>query len=357
MKQVGFALMGCGRISGKHVDALTSGLIPGARIVAVCDPRTERSQNVALKLDVPAFSSLGDMMEKVGSAIDVVSVLTPSGMHADHCCEVARHKKHVVVEKPMALTLSDADRMISACRTQGVQLFVVKQNRFNKPVQALRKAFDGGRFGKIVSGAVRVRWCRPQAYYDQDEWRGTWKWDGGVFANQASHHIDLLEWFLGEPKKVFAVSRQALARVQTEDTAFALIEFANGSLGSVEATTAARPKDLEGSLSLLGEGGSVEIAGFAVNEVRTWNFVDRFPGDEATIRDLSEIPPNVYGYGHQTFLKQVVQSIRGEIAPPVDGEEGRKSLRLISCMYESIEKGLPVEVGATGGSRRLGVEA
>ena len=163
-----------------------------------------------------------------------------------------------MVEKPMALTLDDADSMIEACDNHGVKLFIVKQNRFNVPVVQLRKALEDGRFGKLIMGTVRVRWCRPQAYYDQDSWRGTWAYDGGVLTNQASHHIDLLEWMLGDVESVFAKSKTALVDIEAEDTAVVILKFRNGALGVIEATTAIRPKDLEGSLSVLGEKGSVE---------------------------------------------------------------------------------------------------
>ena len=162
--------------------------------------------------------------------------------------------------------------MIEACDKHGVKLFVVKQNRFNVPVVQLRKALDQGRFGKLIMGTVRVRWCRPQAYYDQDSWRGTWAYDGGVLTNQASHHVDLLEWMMGDVESVFAKSKHALADIEAEDTAVVILKFRNGALGVIEATTAIRPKDLEGSISILGETGSVEVGGFAVNEMKTWNF-------------------------------------------------------------------------------------
>ena len=179
-------------------------------------------------------------------------MLTASGSHAQHVVELAPYGADIVVEKPMALTLEDADKMIEVCDRHGVRLFVVKQNRFNVPVVQLRKALDAGRFGKLVLGTVRVRWCRPQSYYDQDSWRGTWAHDGGVLTNQASHHIDLLEWMMGDVESVFAKSITALVDIEAEDTAIVTIKFKNGALGIIEATTAARPKDLEGSLSVLG---------------------------------------------------------------------------------------------------------
>jgi UDP-N-acetyl-2-amino-2-deoxyglucuronate dehydrogenase len=332
---LGFALIGCGRIAGKHASLLSSGGVPSARLTAVCDVRPERALAMGAAHGVPAFPDVASMMAALGERIDVLSVLTPSGDHAATTIAVAPYGKHVVVEKPMALTLDDADAMIRACDHAGVKLFVVKQNRFNPPVLKLRAAFDAGRFGRLVMGTVRVRWRRDQQYYDQDAWRGTWAQDGGVFANQASHHIDLLEWFLGEPESVYAVTRTALVDIETEDTGVALIRFRGGAIGVVEATTAARPVDLEGSLSILGEKGTVEIGGFAVNQMKVWRFADADPTD-ADADDADTAPPDVYGFGHAAYLRNVVESIRSGGKALVDGLEGRRSLELISAIYESV---------------------
>jgi predicted dehydrogenase len=201
-----------------------------------------------------------------------------------------------------------------------------------------------------------VRWTRPQAYYDQDPWRGTWAMDGGVFANQASHHVDLLEWMLGEPVSVFAKARTALADIETEDTGVAVVTFANGALGVIEATNAARPKDLEGSLSLLGEKGSVEIGGFAVNEMKTWQFAEPQPGDDEVITTCRQNPPNVYGFGHLAYYRNVVDCLEKGGPALVDGLEGRKSLELISAIYESIETGQEVALRFQPRRCRLGIK-
>jgi UDP-N-acetyl-2-amino-2-deoxyglucuronate dehydrogenase len=286
--------------------------------------------------------------------IDVVSVLTPSGDHAHNAIEVAAYGKHIVVEKPMALRISDADRMIEACDHAGVRLFVVKQNRYNNAVQELRKALDAGRFGKIVMGTVRVRWCRPQSYYDQDPWRGTWAEDGGVFSNQASHHVDLLEWMLGQPESVFAKTRTALVKIEAEDTGIAMLQFRGGAMGLVEATTATRPKDLEGSLSILGEKGTVVIGGFAVNKLETWEFVTRLPEDDTVMERANQDPPTVYGFGHIPYLKHVVDCIQNDKPALVDGLEGRRSLELISAIYESVETNREVSIRFHPEKCRLG---
>jgi predicted dehydrogenase len=262
-----------------------------------------------------------------------------------------------VVEKPMALTLDDADAMIRSCDAQGIKLFVIKQNLFNVPVVKLREALDAGRFGRLVLGTVRVRWCRKQGYYDQDAWRGTWALDGGVLSNQASHHVDLLEWMMGAVESVFAKATTALVDIEAEDTAVVLLKFRSGALGVIEATTAARPRDLEGSISLLGEHGTVEISGFAVNEMRTWQFTSELPGDGDVLEKFSVNPPNVYGFGHQAYYEHVVACIVSDRQHLVDGLEGRKSLELISAIYESIETGREVPLRFAPRKCRLGQPA
>lgn len=348
-----FALVGCGRIAKRHSELLGYGQIEGATLVGVCDVVVDRAQVIGRKFGVPVFDDMHKMV--VTTNPDVVVVLTESGHHAEHVVELAAHGKHIVVEKPMALTLDDADRMIASCDRNRVRLFVVKQNRFNVPVQKLREALEHGRFGRMVMGTVRVRWCRRQDYYDQDSWRGTWAQDGGVLANQASHHVDLLEWMMGDVDSVFAMSRTALVDIESEDTATVLLRFRSGALGIVEATTATRPKDLEGSISVLGEGGAVEIGGFAVNEMRVWQFEKPTDDDKDVLARFSVNPPNVYGFGHQAYYDHVVDCIRNGRDQLVDGLEGRRSLELIAAIYESIETGREVPLRFVPRKCRLGL--
>lgn len=342
MNCIKFGLVGCGRISDKHINVIKNHLQKSALLVAVCDINKEKATKVGKNNGVPFYFSYDEMLQK-HPEIDVVNILTESGNHGKQTIDiVSKYKKHIVVEKPMALGLHEADEMIRVCDMSGVKLFVVKQNRYNLPVIKLREAIESQRFGKIVMGTVRVRWCRKQNYYDQDEWRGTWAMDGGVFSNQASHHIDLLEWMLGEPVSVVAKSKTALVDIETEDTGAAIISFKSGAIGIVEATTATRPIDLEGSLSILGEKGSVEISGFAVNEMKTWNFENPHQEDKIIINKYFENPPNVYGFGHIKYLQNVCDSLTNHKKALVDGLEGRKSLRLIHAIYESIETGKEV---------------
>ncbi len=337
-----FALVGCGRIAQRHAELLTGGTLAGAQLTAVCDVVPERAQALGNKYGVRSFEDMHEMMSATNP--DVVAVLTESGHHAEHVIALAPYGAHLVVEKPMALRLRDADAMISACDLAGIKLFVVKQNRFNVPVVKLREALQMGRFGKLVLGTVRVRWSRPQTYYDQDQWRGTWGLDGGVLTNQASHHVDLLEWMMGDVQTVMAMSSHALARIEAEDTAVVCLRFSNGALGVIEATTATRPVDLEGSISILGEGGSVVIEGPAVNRLKTWKFVDEIPGDAEVIDRYSVNPPDVYGFGHHSYYEHVISSLTTGARHLVDGLQGRRSLELISAIYESIETQLPVSL-------------
>lgn len=347
-----FALVGCGRIAKRHAELLGGNVVDNASLVAVCDINPERAKVYGEKYNIPYFSDMHEMMKSV--EVDVVSVLTESGYHAKHVIELARYAKHIVVEKPMALTLQDADAMIAACESASVKLFVVKQNRFNVPVVKLREAREQGRFGKLVLGTVRVRWCRPQAYYNQDSWRGTWALDGGVLTNQASHHVDLLEWMMGDVDSVYAMANTALVDIEAEDTAVVTLRFKNGALGIIEATTATRPKDLEGSLSIIGEGGSVEVGGFAVNEMKVWNFLEESADDFQVMERYSVNPPNVYGFGHQAYYEHVVDIIKNKKPQLVDGLVGRKSLELIVAIYESIETGKEVFLNKASGQCRLG---
>jgi predicted dehydrogenase len=330
-----FALVGCGRIAKRHSELLGGGQIEGAKLVSVCDRKIERANAIAEEFDVHAYTDMHEMM--TSEAVDVVVVLTPSGNHAEHVIQLAPYGKHIMVEKPMALTLDDADAMIRACDENSCKLFVIKQNRFNVPVVKLREALDEGRFGKLVLGTVRVRWARHQQYYDQDEGRGTWSMDGVVLTKPASHHLDMLERMKGDVESVFAKSTTALANIETEDTAVVTLKFKSGALGIIEATTATRPNDLEGSISVLGEKGSVVIAGFAVNKMQTWAFEEPKEGDAEILEKFSVNPPDVYGFGHKAYYEHVVDCINNGSQSLVDGLQGRKSIELISAIYESVE--------------------
>jgi predicted dehydrogenase len=346
------AILGCGRIAKRHADLLGLRQIRGAELAAVCDSVPVRTEQFAKRYGVPGFNRIEELLSQ--RSIDVIAILTPSGMHAEHAVAALRAGFHVVVEKPMALTLPDADRMVAAADASNRRLFVVKQNRFNVPVVKARHALESGRLGKLVLGTVRVRWCRDQGYYAQDAWRGTWAQDGGVIANQASHHVDMLGWFMGPAESIHARGTTALVDIQAEDTAVATIRFRNGALGIVEATGATRPRDLEGSLSVLGSGGSVEISGFAVNQMRHWSFVEPQPEDADVLERYSVNPPNVYGFGHQAYYEHVVDCLQTGKLALVDGREGRNSLELVVGLYEAIASGQEVRFPVEARHTRLG---
>lgn len=345
-----FAFVGCGAIANKHAEALS--MVPDAELAAVYDQDASVAKAFSQAKGVPFYDDVRKMISAEG--IDVVSLLTPSGVHGRLLLDLADAGVHFVVEKPMALRLEEADEMIRACSLNGVQLFVVQQNRFNPPIQALRGALDQGRFGKLVMGTVRVRWSRHQQYYDSKGWRGTWAMDGGVITNQASHHIDMLEWCMGSVESVMAMTTTRLADIETEDTGLAILRFTNGALGVIEATTATRPKDLEGSISILGEGGSVEVGGFYMNELKTWQFGNEIPED-AEVFEKQGSTPKVFAWNHAEYLKDVVRAVKSGRKGLVEGMDGRRSLELIMAIYESAETGSEVKLRFRPRVARLGL--
>jgi UDP-N-acetyl-2-amino-2-deoxyglucuronate dehydrogenase len=230
---------------------------------------------------------------------------------------------------------------VQACDSAGVQLFVVKQNRLNPPIQLLKRAIDRGRFGRLFMANCTVRWTRPQEYYDQAPWRGTWEFDGGAFMNQASHYVDLVQWLVGPVESVMAKTATLARRIEAEDSGVALFKFRNGALGSMEVTMLTYPRNLEGSITLLGEKGSVKIGGTAVNKVEHWSFQD-YDDDDKLVETASTNPPTVYGFGHEAYYRNVLAVLRGEAKPDTDGRAGRKSLELILGIYESAKTGREV---------------
>jgi predicted dehydrogenase len=332
------ALVGCGRIADRHARLVSS--FPEMQLAGVADSHVAKAEKFAAAFGGAPFADYREMIAKVRP--DLLHVLTPSGTHAEIALEAMETVENVLVEKPMALTLPDADAMIEKAQRLGRRLFVVKQNRYNLPVVKLREALEAGRFGRLTLGAIRLRWCRRQEYYDQDPYRGTWAQDGGALTNQASHHIDMLQWMFGDVEEVFAATARQLVKIEAEDTGVAVVRFRNGALGTIEATTAARPKDLEASISVLGEHGTVEIGGFALNEMKLWSFEKPEDEDAEVLSTYRANPPNVYGFGHHEYLAEVIRSIRDGLPPPIDGRAGRKSLELIVGIYESAERNAPV---------------
>ncbi len=345
-----FVLLGCGRIGKRHAALLKQ--IDGAELSAVCDIIASRAEEFGKKYGIPYYTSMEKMVE--GEKIDVVSICTPSGLHAEHCMYFAPHTGNIIVEKPMALRLDDAKAMIETCDDNHTRLFVVKQNRFNLPVLKLREAIEEGRFGKIYMATVRVHWQRPQKYYDMDEWHGTWAMDGGVLTNQASHHIDMLQWVLGPISDISAMTDTLLHQIEVEDTGVALLRAESGAFGVIEATTNTSPQDLEGSINVYGSKGTVEIGGFAMNKIVTWKFEEPQPEDKTIIEKFSVNPPDVYGFGHRAYLEHVLEAIQDERAALIDGAEGIKSLKIIHAIYESAETGRVISLGSDVSHSKLG---
>lgn len=333
------ALVGCGRISGNHVDAIAA--TEALELVAACDVVPERAKQVGEKAGVPAFVSFEDMLDSV--ECDVVAITTPSGLHPVQGVYAARKGKHVVTEKPMAISLEGADELLAACRESGVQLFVVKQNRLNPAIQLLRRALDKGRFGRLYLVSCSVLWSRPQDYYDQAPWRGTWALDGGAIMNQASHYVDLLQWVLGPIDRVCGMTATLARRIEAEDTGAAVIRARSGAMGVLQVTMLTWPQNLEGSITIIGERGTVRVGGTAVNRVEKWDFAEP-DDDDAQVEHVNTSPPNVYGYGHLGYYRNVVAALRGEAAANTDGAEGRKSLELILAIYAASRDGREVRL-------------
>jgi len=349
-RELGIALIGCGKISNKHIHVLQQ--IEGGRLVTLFDEQAERAAAQAAK--APGAQVARSLEEALATpSVDLVTVCTPSGSHAQVAIAAAKAGKHVIVEKPLALSLDQADQMIDACDAAGVKLFVTKQNRYNRPVRAARRALEEGRLGEIFMGGVRVLWHRDQQYYDAADWRGTWAQDGGVCTNQASHHIDLLLWFMGDVVSVYASGSTVMHDIETEDTATVLMRFRHGAAATVQATTCAQPRDLEGSIALFGTRGTIEIGGFAANQLRTWMFAEPQPADE-TVWDEWGANPDEFAYNHKEFYRDVLGTIASNRRALIDGIEGRRSLEVIHAIYESMETGREVTLRFEPRRCRLG---
>jgi UDP-N-acetyl-2-amino-2-deoxyglucuronate dehydrogenase len=318
------ALVGCGRISRNHFEAIEK--IDGLELAGVCDVVADRARAAGERYGVPWFETYDDML---GSApFDAVALCTPSGLHPKHGMLAASAGKHVICEKPMAISLEGADQLVGACDAAGVQLFVVKQNRLNPAIQLLKRAIDRERFGRIYLANTTVRWTRPQEYYDQAPWRGTWEFDGGAIMNQASHYVDLIQWLVGPVESVMAKTATLARRIETEDTGVAVLRFRSGAIGVIEVTMLTYPRNLEGSITILGEKGTVKVGGTAVNRVEHWAFAD-YDDDDKLIDSASTNPPTVYGFGHEGYYRNVLAVLRGQAKAETDGRAGRKSLELI----------------------------
>jgi UDP-N-acetyl-2-amino-2-deoxyglucuronate dehydrogenase len=327
--------VGCGRISKNHIESLKKHG-KDAEVVAVCDVKDDALEAAQAATRSEAFLRYEDLLEK--SDADVVVIATPSGLHAEQTVLAAKAGKHVITEKPMATRWQDGKRMVAACDAAKVRLFVVKQNRRNATLQHLKRAIGEKRFGRIYMASINVFWTRPQEYYDAAKWRGTWEFDGGAFMNQASHYVDLLDWMIGPVESVQAYTATLERDIEVEDTGALALRWRSGTLGTMSVTMLTYPKNLEGSITVLGEKGTVRIGGLAVNEIQHWEFADKRPEDER-VHEASYATTSVYGFGHPLYYENVIETLRGKAEPATDGREGLRSLELLVAIYISARDG------------------
>jgi UDP-N-acetyl-2-amino-2-deoxyglucuronate dehydrogenase len=339
-RKVRFAVVGCGRISKNHFDSLKVHSAQ-AELIAVCDSDPAALNKAASATGAKGYGRLADLLRDAD--VDVVVLATPSGLHSSQAIQVAESGRHVVSEKPMATRWADGKRMVQACDTAGVRLFIVKQNRRNKTLQLLKRAVEAGRFGRIYMVNMNVFWSRPQSYYDSASWRGTWEYDGGAFMNQASHYVDLLDWLIGPVESVQAYVATLARVIEVEDTGVASIKWRSGALGSVNVTTLTHQKNFEGSLTILGDKGTVRLGGVAVNEIQHWEFETEDASD-AQVKDASYETTSVYGFGHPAYYENLIQTLRGEAEAETDGREGLRSLELLIAIYIAARDGRRVSL-------------
>ncbi len=342
-RPIRFSLAGCGRISANHFEAMAAHA-GACELVGVCDVDPDALAAATAKTGAPGFPTLDALLD--GTDADCVVLATPSGLHAEQAIRVAAAGRHVMTEKPMATRWADGKRMVAASDQAGVHLFVVKQNRRNPTLQLLKRAAVAGRFGRIYMVAVNVFWSRPQSYYDSAPWRGTWEFDGGAFMNQASHYVDLLDWLVGPVESVQAYTATLARNIQVEDTGVLSIRWRNGALETMAVTMLAYPRNYEGSITVLGEKGTVRVGGVAVNRIDHWEFAEPAE-DDVQVQDASYQTTSVYGHGHRAYYDNVIKALRGEAAPDTDGREGLHSLELLIATYLSARDGrrvaLPLE--------------
>ena len=337
-RPIRFALVGCGRISKNHIEAIAAHAAD-AELVAVCDSKPEALAAAVALTGAAGFESLEALL--ANSDADIIVLATPSGLHPQQACCIAAVGRHVLSEKPMATKLDEGIAMVQACRDAGVKLFVVKQNRLNATVQKVREAIQQGRFGRIFLSTVNVFWTRPQSYFDASPWRGRWDLDGGAFMNQASHYVDLLDWLVGPVDSVHAYTATLDRDIEAEDTGVMSVRLRHGGLASVNVTMLTYPHNLEGSITILGEKGTVKIGGTAVNKIEHWQFADQRPED-ALVLSANYESTSVYGFGHPLYYDNVIKTLRGTANAQVDGYEGLRSLEILIAGYRSARDGVRV---------------
>ncbi|MFL7023352.1 Gfo/Idh/MocA family protein [Enterovibrio norvegicus] len=342
-EKIKIAVVGCGRISKNHFGSIEQ-LTSEYELVAVCDTDKEVLDFHAEKYGIPGYLTIDELFDKEN--LDLVTLCTPSGLHAEQTLKAAKANIHVITEKPMATKWEDGLSMVKTCNEENVKLFVVKQNRRNSTLQLLKRAISEKRFGQIYMVHLNVFWTRPQEYYDRADWSGTWHMDGGAFMNQATHYVDLLHWLVGPVEKIHAMT-STHRDIEVEDTGVVNVKWRNGALGSLAVTMCTYPKNMEGSITILGEKGTVRIGGLAINEIQEWIFEDKKDYDEE-IENANYQTSSVYGFGHPPYFQNVADVLRGKAKPDTDGMEGLKSLELLISIYRSArdnkEIGLPLNI-------------
>ncbi|MCE5286208.1 MAG: Gfo/Idh/MocA family oxidoreductase [Pelosinus sp.] len=331
MEKVGFGVIGCGRISKNHFEAIRT--LTGAQLIAAADIDPQALEGAAEKYGCPGYLNYKEMLNN--PEIQIINICTPSGLHAQIALDAIQAGKHVIIEKPMAMSLYEADTVISAAKKAGVKVGIVHQNRFNNAVVKLRHAYNKGDFGQLTHGAAVVRWNRNDDYYAQAPWRGTWEHDGGCLMNQSIHIIDLLQWMMGAVESVFAYTATKLRKIEGEDVAVVVLKFKSGALGIIEAATTIFPTNLEETLNIFGSTGTAVLGGIAVNKIEAW----RFNGEDeaAVLAEQSAVPPNVYGFGHKNLIEDFMEAIANNREPAINAEEGRKALEIILAIYHSVK--------------------
>ncbi|MDR9498506.1 MAG: Gfo/Idh/MocA family oxidoreductase [Hydrogenovibrio sp.] len=339
-RKIRIAVIGCGRIAKNHFASIAQ--YPDEfELVAVCDNNKQALESAQAEHNVKGYLSLTELLEN--EKLDVVSLCTPSGIHPEQTAEVAAAGVNVISEKPMATRWKDGVDMVKACDKAGVRLFVVKQNRRNTTLQLLKRAMEEKRFGRIYMVNLNVFWTRPQEYYDAAKWRGTWELDGGAFMNQASHYVDLIDWLIGPVEKIQAMTGTLARDIEVEDTGVLNIKWRNGAMGSMNVTMLTYPKNYEGSITILGEKGTVRVGGVAVNEIQHWEFEDEKDYDK-DIQQANYETTSVYGFGHPLYYKNVIDVMRGGCEPETCGREGLKSLEVLIAAYLSARDGKTVSL-------------
>ncbi len=344
-RKIRIAIVGLGRISKNHIASIEQ-FKDDLELVGVCDTDSSVLEEAAAVTGAKAYSSLTAMLSESGA--DIYSLCTPSGLHSPQAIEIAEAGKNIISEKPMATTWNDGLKMVEASKRNNVWLFVVKQNRLNPTLHLVKKAIDENRFGQIYMVTINVFWSRPQEYYDQASWRGTWSMDGGTLMNQASHYVDLIDWLIGPVQSLQAYTATLARKIEAEDTAVLAIKWKSGAIGSLNATVLTYDKNFEGSLTILGENGTVRLGGIAVNEIQHWKFAEP-SADDARVGEANYETSSVYGFGHRAYYANVIRTLRGEATSVIDGLQGLRSLEILSAAYKAaVEQRmvtLPLESG------------